>query len=278
MSSRAQRVARKPAEGNEITRSLALGQEVDVAIGLLEQGLAAVHGDVGSVGAAGHLQLALLSTGLERLLKCILAFRIRENTGRFPRGGEIRRTHDVESLLDEVLATAFHDDYLKRPAARVDKEFLENDPDFRAFLRAVTEFAEPLGRYWKLNVAMGASATRPSPESRWHDVEQRIMQESGLGERLEGLGDDDHDIEAVNLVFEELSNTVVALFERAFRSLCSLFVYGALGYEGTTVGSLVSEFVFLRDEDLGKRHYAARGLLKSEAFIGAVDPRKSRDV
>lgn len=75
---------RRPAEGEEIARSLHLGQEVDVAVGLLEQGLAAIQGDIGTAGSMSHLQLVLLSTGLERLLKCILSYHIRETQGRFP--------------------------------------------------------------------------------------------------------------------------------------------------------------------------------------------------
>lgn len=245
---------RRPAEGKEIVRSLHLGQEVNVAVGLLEQGLAAVQGDIGRAGSMDHLQLVLLSTGLERLLKCILAYHIRETQGRFPRGGEIRKTHDVESLLDEVLDRVFSSDYLAKPAARADCEFLRNDPRLRALVRALKQFAEPLGRYWNLNAAMGADVSSTPPQDAWKDVEMQVMDEEGLGETFAALNEDD--VLGINAVFAQLANAIVAILERCFRALCTLFVLGALGYDGTTVAPLVQDFVVIRDEDLGARRYA----------------------
>lgn len=247
---------RRPAEGKEIARSLHLAQEVDIAVGLLEQGLAAIQGDIGRVGAMDHLQMVLLSTGLERLLKCILAYHIRESQGRFPRGGEIRKTHDVESLLDEVLDRVFTDEHIQRPAALADQQFLKGDARFRSLVRAITQFAEPLGRYWNLNAATEGGPTTPSPQDAWKEVEADVMEDEGLSALLESL--DEEDVEGENAVFEALSRALVATLERGFRGLCSLFVFGALGYEGTEASSFVKDFVLLRDEDLGTRRYAKR--------------------
>lgn len=245
---------RHPAEGKEVLRSLRLGQEVDIAVGLLEQGLATVQGDIGRAGSMDHLQLVFLSTGFERLLKCVLSYYIRETHGRFPRGGEIRKTHDVESLLDEVLDQIFTTEYRSRPSAQADYEFLRHDHRWRTLIRILKQFAEPLGRYWNLNVAMGAEVTTTSPEDLWHAAEMDVMDEQGLGQELASLREDD--VSGINAVFDLLTKAMVAILERGVRALCTLFVTGALGYEGTTVEPTVSVFVQLRDEDLGIRRYS----------------------
>lgn len=101
---------------------------------------------------------------------------------------------------------------------------------------------------------MGADLSSASPQDVWHDVEMQLMDEEGLGEVFAGLDEDD--FAGINAVFEQLGNAIVAILERGLRALCSLFVLSALGYEGTTVGAFVRDFVVIRDEDLGSRRYA----------------------
>jgi hypothetical protein len=133
---------RHPAEGKEFVRSLRLGQEVEIAVGLLEQGLATVQGDIGRVGSMNHLQLVFLSTGFERLLKCILSYYIRETHGRFPRAGEIRRTHDVESLLDEVLDQG---EVVELPSGESYVGYVNAPPSRDVMYQAVDGSWNPLG-------------------------------------------------------------------------------------------------------------------------------------
>ena len=144
-------------------REMYLGEEVDASIRLIEKGLAELQAvDLGD--DFFYPPMLLLSTGLERLMKCILCLRTQVTTGELPTWKTIKDYgHDLERLRDEVVAECFDGEYRRsRQAADADAAFLESDVHLRSLLTALSRFALS-ARYHNLNVVGGAQPQTDDP-------------------------------------------------------------------------------------------------------------------
>ncbi|RJQ54069.1 MAG: hypothetical protein C4521_04240 [Actinobacteria bacterium] len=141
----------------ESMRTFALGEEILTSIRLIQKGLAEIQG-IDGTNDFYYPALLLLSSGLERLMKCILCFRSRAVDGSFPSTSNIKAYgHDLERLLNEVVSKCFDEGYRERPAADADAVYLVSDQRLRRILAALSRFARS-ARYYNLDIVGGRKA------------------------------------------------------------------------------------------------------------------------
>jgi hypothetical protein len=194
----------------------------------------------------------LLSTGLERLMKCILCYRSKVVSGRYPSPSEIKAFgHDLERLRDRVATACFDESYRQgRQVADADASFLASDMHVRALLTALTRFAKS-GRYFNLDVVLGQPPAMEAPEREWQRIETTLALERPDLQKLIGEPGAGRELHAI------LIGELVGRIERFTRALCRLFTLGPLGPEARVCTPYVTPFLFLRDTDLATRDYRA---------------------
>lgn len=226
-----------------------LGEEVLTSVRLVQGGLAEVQ-RIDGANDFYHPALLLLSSGLERLMKCILCLRSQAVDGDFPTADEIKRySHDLERLRDAVVAACFDDDYRSsRQSADTDAAFLESDPRLRALLTCLSRFSRS-ARYYNLNMVGGDDPDTDSPEQEWAGLEMEVVKERP--ELLKALAAGN----GSGPIFDAISREFVGRIEVFVRALCRLFTLGPLGDNARTYTGYLTPFLFLMDENLGRHDY-----------------------
>ncbi len=230
-------------------RRLALIEEVRVSIDLLRDGLRALQRIDGG-NDAYYTPLLLLASGLERLMKTILCYGVIEKKGSFPDKGGIPATHKLVALLNRITESDWLNEYMSHPVAGEDLGYLRADAGLRPILQALSDFADARrGRYYNLEIVLGQDPDWDSPEQAWSELETAVLQaHPDWEERV-------RDAAAMNRIYDDINETLVARLERMLRALARLFTLGALGEEAARVTGLIAPFLFLLDEDLGRRRY-----------------------
>jgi hypothetical protein len=234
--------------GDEVQRGIFLSDELDTSLELLRSGLAHLQA-LDAANDAYPVPMHLLSGGMERLMKCVLAYEAIHRRGRAPTDEDMPRTHDVERLVDLVLERVPDDKYLTRPEARDDVEFLKEDDLLRRFIGVLAWFADAPGRYWNLNVVRGRATSVDSPEVQWQRMESDLAAEAGLLEQLKT------NPTSVRDSLEYTARKLSALVERAVRALCRMLVWADLGDDARAQSGVVQDFLYLVDKELGTRRY-----------------------
>ncbi len=141
-----------------------LDQELEVAVNAIESGFAILQG--GNIYRRNEFAfLLLLTTGLERVMKVILHLNSQHTRGTFLSGDEVRRlSHDLVALRDEVILRSYTVEYLRRPVAVEDQEFMRDDFLFGRLLAVLSDFARR-DRYIYLDSI--ANPNLPDAEDRW---------------------------------------------------------------------------------------------------------------
>lgn len=152
-----------------------LDNELRTAFGLLKHGLASLQA-IDMANDFYQLPLLLLANGLERLCKCALVLKHHDDTGHFPSQKELKKNwgHDVKRLISDITATCYSPEYLRRPIAHSDRDFLTSDALLDKFLDCLSDFGKD-GRYYDLNIISGDTSITESPESVWQKVEMEIV-------------------------------------------------------------------------------------------------------
>lgn len=194
-----------------------------------------------------HLPMLLLANGLERLLKTIICYKYYNQNGAFPQLSEIKG-HDIQELLNKVVGNCFTTNYLKIPAARDDKEFLQNDALLRSIIRILSDFGD-YDRYYNLDIVVGKRSDPESPEDTWgKKLELEILKTHSDWSRELSKPNND--------VLEKIANELVVIFERLARSLGRLFTLGELSPEANINSTFLMDFILLSDNEIGKRKYS----------------------
>ena len=230
-------------------RLFRLGEELHTSIRLIEKGLAELQA-IDEVNDFYYPPLLLLSTGLERLMKCILCFRAKAATGSLPTRKTIKAYgHDLEKLRDEVVKRCFDEAYrTSRPVANTDAAFLASDLRLRDLLTALSRFAES-SRYYNLDVVGGYQPATDDPEQEWQQLEMTLVSERP--ELLAALSSPG----SLASVYDVIGREFVGRIEVLARALCRLFTLGPLGDEAAQYTAYITPFLFLKDDDVGKRDY-----------------------
>ncbi len=232
-------------------RAVALGDEVLTSIRLIEHGLAAVQ-RLGAANDFYYAPLLLLSTGLERLMKCVVCLRALEAGGQYPTRSKLKRfSHDLAALRDAVVRSCFDDAYCSRQAAAADAGYLTDDARGRRFLEMLSTFAQA-ARYHNLDTVCGEAPDVATPDHAWAALEMEILKDyPDLLASLRSGG-------PLGEVYSRINTELVGHVERTARALCRLFTLGPLGERGQMLTGYIGPFLFLQDRDLGTRAYPLR--------------------
>jgi hypothetical protein len=231
---------------DDLRRTLALTEEVRLAVALLESGLSHLQ-KIDLANDFYHLPILELASGLERLLKCLLCIERRHATHYFPTRQELPHTHDLGSLLEVVARTCFAREYVNEyPAGRDDLAFIRGNPVLREVLMILSEFGEG-NRYHDLDTVLG-QPRGDSPEAAWQRMELAILSDQG---RIDSLSEP----MAIESLYDVVNVRLVALLERLIRALARLFTLADLGDIAKAQTGNIASFLGIRDNQLGQHTY-----------------------
>ena len=231
---------------------LHLAEELHVAVkticsgfGLLQQSAKATERNV-------FLVLLVLSTSFERLLKGVLCLHSMEESGEPLSESELRRFgHDLSEISDAVFEKGLSPSVLKRPAAREDAAFIENDEVIGGILDVLSDFAVS-ERYLHLDGVNDPSQDRDWLWGRWESIEELTMPEDEYL-RLVGEGE-------IEKLRTRTGEVMIAKMERFLRAVMRTLYWSdkegeQSGGSARSIGTEAFDFLALRDEELGQTRY-----------------------
>lgn len=238
---------------NRTLQRLNLIQELDLSVSIIESGLAALQASR-PYKTRHFVFLMLLSSGVERLLKVILHLHAVHTTGQFLTTDERKRRdlrdawnrHDLVRLCAEAVAVCFTPEYLKRPVAVEDRDFIRQDATMTRMLELLADFARH-DRYVFMDGIAEPGTTSEWPDRRWGELESLTLPQ---GEYARLVLDHRHD-----LAKQHANRALVACLERFLRALARLFTLSELGSDGRMVSTAASRYWRLSDQDLGTTRY-----------------------
>ena len=232
-----------------VYREICLFMEVETSVKLLKKGM----GDLQNIGSANDFYYApilLLSSGYERLIKCLLCLAFMDENMNFtetpyhPKG---RGGHDLDLLLKKLLALCEQKNYSSRfPAAKVDFDLLDKDKDLRKIVSLLSSFAQG-GRYYNLDIVLKGTSKYKDPTTMWQEIEMVILQRNDL---LKKLNDND-----TYNIHREINRELIITLEKFARALSRLFTLADFGDFAKQASPLVYDYLMLMDKDLGTRDY-----------------------
>ena len=227
-------------------QKLGVIQEFRTAYGLVKYGLGALQ-TIDGANDFYHPPFLLLASGLERVCKCVLAFKHLADNGTLPSVSTFKDWgHDVVRLLRDVADTCFSKRYLRCAAARADIGFLQNDAVLREVISCLAYYGAQ-GRYDDLNLLAGATPDVPLAQERWDALEMAIMREDpNWSERIVDPSDD---------MYPEINRRIVATIEKLARALTRLFTIGRVHDDAKRFLSLGDSFLLIHDDKLGTTDY-----------------------
>lgn len=231
-------------------KKLKLLEEIKLSSQLLKRGL----GNLAKIDEANDFYYApilLLSTGFERLIKCLLCLAQMDEHGNMnsiPFETKGRNGHDIIDLFNKLLTIIAQNNYSsKLPAARGDIEFLESDVYLKEIITLFSKFAQG-GRYYNLDIVLNGASVYEDPVRNWNEMETAIFRK-----RKDLLAQLENDFNAP--VSKEINRELIIVLEKFARALARLFVYADLGELSKTAYPFISDFLVLSDVDLGKCEY-----------------------
>lgn len=234
-------------DGPTIQQNMALVLEIQTAIKLLRLGL----GELQSIDGANdfyHLPLQLLSSGFERLMKCMICLKQQSDTGQFPSTKELI-THDLLCLKDRVLSECISEDTASsRPATKADYSFMKTDEDLRRLLEMISEFGK-YARYYNLDVVTGSSKPSVDVEQMWGQFETELVG------RHKEIGVISIEPSRTNDLYCGINRIIIGTLQRFARALVRQFTLGDLGDEAKVHTGSIGCFLSLMDEDLSRIEY-----------------------
>lgn len=241
-------------ENNEVLpyQSVCLDEEVRTSIKLLQLGLGELQ-KINSENDFYHLPFLLLSSGLERLMKCMICLKTLEEDGRFPTFEEVvegdrGRGHDLVFLKNKVISDCISEDTMsERPATVEDYEYITNNEDLDNLIEVLSKFGQH-ARYHNLDVVMGRDDPAPDAKQMWEDYESNMIEENDLSDLF--LQPD-----TIDEGYENLNRIIIGKFERFVRALTRQFTLGDLGSEAEKFVAYIGPFLYLRDDEIGQTDY-----------------------
>jgi len=233
-----------------LKQEMALTLEIETAVKLLRTGLAELQ-CIDGANDFYHLPFLLLSSGFERLMKCMICLKRRNDTGNYPATNELK-THDLMDLKNCILSkcisktTAF-----RREATKEDYHFMTADADFQRLLGILSLFGE-FARYYNLDVVTGSTQPTVDAKDRWEKYEQDLVNKHA---ELPNLCQDANRIDDF---YREINRIIVSKLERFARALARQFTLGDLGPKAKSHTGTIGCFLFLTDDGLGRQDYMAR--------------------
>ncbi len=234
----------------DIVRNVALSQELETAIRLIQVGLRELQA-IDGVNDFYHLPLLTLANGFERYLKVIVCLRFQEENARFPTYGELfrgRDGHDLTKLLRRVIDGCFSNTYVNRiPVGAEDIAFLRTNDRLHEVVGILSSFGQA-ARYYNLDLVVGRTPETDSPEDEWCRLEGALLE--ARQDLRNAVG-----VDELDRIYAYLGTELTVLLERFARALARLFTIGRLGELAKRNMTYVVPFLMIRDSELGKHDY-----------------------
>ena len=228
---------------------ISLDEEIHTSIKLLQLGIKELQ-EISHENDFYHLPLLLLSSGFERLMKCMICLKYLDENGKFPTSEKIRSFgHDLVNLKDKIISdcTSKETAY-ERPATNQDYEFLSGDKDLDKFIRILSDFGQN-ARYHNLNVVGGKSNPMSDIKARVEEFELQLIMRK-YEKNSNNLKKLLTDVEKADEYYKEIYDIIINKLHRFARALVRKFTLGDLGKEARTYDRLIKPFLNLKDEEL----------------------------
>lgn len=198
-----------------------------------------------------HLPFQLLSSGLERLMKCYICLGYFEKHEKYPESKFLKKCggrngHDLIELKNTIISEYFNSN--KIPVLITDRQFLKTDNDLEKLIYLLSEFGK-YARYHNLDIV--TSATKPSidVENLWKKYEDSIVLDNPI--LLKKLTD----IENKNEVHHFVTQHIIKKLELFVRAISRQFTLGKLGAKALRFSGIYYDFILLRDNKIGTVDY-----------------------
>lgn len=198
-----------------------------------------------------HLPFQLLSSGLERLMKCHICLGYHEINDEYPDSKRLKKCggrngHDLLELKKNILSDYFNSHEI--PVLIQDKEFISNDNDLEQLIYLLSEFGK-YARYYNLDIV--TSAVKPSIDVKtlWSEYETKIvLSDSNLLDKLS-------DFEYQQEVNDFITQSIIKKLEIFVRGISRQFTLGRLGKKAQQFSSAYYDFIMLSDSQIGMTDY-----------------------
>ena len=236
-----------------LVQNIRLLDEVDISIRLIKKGFSELQ-QISSGNDFYHPPILLISSGFERLMKCIICYWELKVNGDFPsrnilRGKGGRNGHDLNVLLQNIIDICNQfGSYEDRPATRDDLDFLMNNARLRCIIEILSGFAQG-GRYYNLDVVTGGESPFEEPKDKWGELETEIVKEDA--ELLTLMKDPKKSEE----MYKRINTILMTYLERFTRALSRIFTLGELHEDAGRCYGYISDFLNIMDDKLGKYKY-----------------------
>ena len=231
-------------------KDLYLHDELNASFKLIKLGFGEFQ-NLDSINDFYHLPFQLLSSGLERLMKCFICLGYYEVHNEYPDSKYLkncggRNGHDLNELKNNILFNYFKTQEI--PVLEIDKKFIKEDTDLKELIYLLSEFGK-YARYHNLDII--TSAIKPSIDVKrlWEKYETDIvLSDSNL---LEKLSDFEYEKEVHSFV----TQFIISKLEIFIRGISRQFTLGQLGEKAQQFSTVYYDFILLKDDKIGTIDY-----------------------
>jgi len=198
-----------------------------------------------------HLPFQLLSSGLERLMKCHICLGYYELHNSYPNNKTLKNYggsngHDLIELKKTILNNYFKNQDIQ--ALLYDEEFLTNNNDLHHLIYLLSEFGK-YARYHNLDIV--TSTLKPSIDVNqlWSEYKTNIVLADNklLSKSLDIK--QQHEINAI------ITQSTISKLEKFVRAISRQFTLGKLGLKAQQFSPLCFDFIILSDNQIGRTDY-----------------------
>lgn len=189
-----------------------------------------------------HLPILCLTTGFERLMKCIIVTDFYVLPNELVSKGYLKNKlgHNLNELLNEVMKIGKKSQSLiNREATKKDLDFIENNKEFRKFITILSDFSTS-GRYYNLD-SLFDNTNDPIKDFTKFEIE--IAAKNNI---FIDIGKDP---------YPKIETEIIKYIEIFTRALSRFFTLGDFKEIGKLLSTKTYDFLFLRDDQLGKCLY-----------------------
>lgn len=234
-------------------QKMALMQELELSIKLIKLGLCELR-KIDSVHDFYHLPSLLLSSGFERLMKCMICFKYLNDTDKFPNYEELLKGisgggHSLVDLKKRVILDCISKDTAyNREATKKDYIYISEDSELDEIIYILSEFGNR-ARYHNLNIVLQREHKSTDYESLWNSYEIKVIKAMGALSELTKPG------EHINELYKEITKNISIKLELFARALTRQFTLGDLGKEAGRHVGIIGPFLYLTDEQIGTYYH-----------------------
>lgn len=245
----------------EILKTTAMNEEVEASFNFIVLALKTLK-EQNTTISNNHVPLQLFAAGFERILKILLVIKDKYETGNFPAFEKARAKfqvynngHGIEKMLLEIIEHSENvASFQKIPMLIEDIKFLKNDIQFKKFIKIITEFSIQQRYYYIDTLVLGDENNNFNPFSEFKTLIWNF--EEGVDAKNQTYQEEDN---------IKLLNTIKCI-EKGTRAISRFFIHG-FDDLGKMYYSEFSNFILLRDENLGKLKYSKKEISPSELYI-----------